>query len=62
MAGAVVAVFESTIAQYAVLAVFLPIIAGQGGNAGTQVLTIVVRSMALGDIPTRGSGRSSLRS
>ena len=54
MAGAVVAVFESTIAQYAVLAVFLPIIAGQGGNAGTQVLTIVVRSMALGDVPDRG--------
>ena len=54
MAGSVVAMFESTIAQYAVLAVFLPIIAGQGGNAGTQVLTIVVRSLALGDIPDDG--------
>jgi magnesium transporter len=54
LAGAVVAMFESTIAQYAVLAVFLPIIAGQGGNAGTQVLTIVVRSLALGDIPDSG--------
>lgn len=54
MAGAVVAMFESTIAQYAILAVFLPIIAGQGGNAGTQVLTIVVRSLALGDIPDNG--------
>lgn len=54
MAGSVVALFESTIAQYAVLAVFLPIIAGQGGNAGTQVLTIVVRSMALGDVPDKG--------
>jgi len=54
MAGSVVAIFESTIAQYAVLAVFLPIIAGQGGNAGTQVLTIVVRSLALGDVPDKG--------
>lgn len=54
LAGAVVAMFESTIAQYAVLAVFLPIIAGQGGNAGTQVLTIVVRSLALGDVPDKG--------
>lgn len=54
LAGAVIAMFESTIAQYAVLAVFLPIIAGQGGNAGTQVLTIVVRSLALGDVPDNG--------
>ncbi len=54
LAGSVVALFESTIAQYAVLAVFLPIIAGQGGNAGTQVLTIVVRSLALDDVPEKG--------
>lgn len=54
LAGSVVAMFESTIAQYAVLAVFLPIIAGQGGNAGTQVLTIVVRSLALGEVGAQG--------
>ncbi len=54
LAGGVVAMFEGTIAKYAVLAVFLPIIAGQGGNAGTQVLTIVVRSLALGDVPENG--------
>jgi magnesium transporter len=46
----VVSLFEETISQYAILAVFLPIVAGQGGNAGTQTLTIVVRSMALGEI------------
>jgi len=56
LAGSVVAMFEGTIAQYAVLAVFLPIIAGQGGNAGTQVLTIVVRSLALGEVPDNGRG------
>jgi magnesium transporter len=49
-AGWVVSLFESTIAKYAVLAVFLPIIAGQGGNAGTQTLTIMVRSIALGEL------------
>ena len=53
LAGWVVSLFESTIAKYAVLAVFLPIIAGQGGNAGTQTLTIMVRSIALGELPER---------
>jgi magnesium transporter len=52
-AGWVVSLFESTIAKYAVLAVFLPIIAGQGGNAGTQTLTIMVRSIALGELPEK---------
>jgi magnesium transporter len=53
LAGWVVSLFETTIAQYAVLAVFLPIIAGQGGNAGTQTLTIIVRSIALGEVPAK---------
>jgi magnesium transporter len=45
-----VAIFEGTIEKAAALAVFMPIIAGQGGNAGVQSITIVVRSMALGEI------------
>ena len=53
LAGWVVSLFESTIASYAALAIFLPIIAGQGGNAGTQTLTIIVRSIALGDLPEK---------
>ncbi|MFV0337822.1 MAG: magnesium transporter [Chthoniobacterales bacterium] len=57
LAGWVVSIFEPTIAKYAVLAVFLPIIAGQGGNAGTQTLTIMVRSMALGGIEGRQKRR-----
>ena len=56
LAGWVVSLFESTIAKYAVLAVFLPIIAGQGGNAGTQTLTIMVRSIALGELPEKQHG------
>ncbi len=53
LAGWVVSLFEPTISKYAVLAVFLPIIAGQGGNVGMQTLTIVVRSMALGEMEGR---------
>jgi magnesium transporter len=50
LASAVVAYFEGTISAAAVLAVFMPIVAGQGGNAGNQTMTIVVRSLALGEI------------
>ncbi len=53
LAGWVVSLFEPTIDKYAVLAVFLPIIASQGGNVGMQTLTIVVRSMALGEMEGR---------
>lgn len=50
MAASVVAFFEDTISRVAVLAAFMPIVAGQGGNAGNQTMTIVVRSMALGEM------------
>jgi len=50
LASGVIWFFESSIAQYAVLAILFPIVAGQGGNAGSQTLTIVVRSLALGEI------------
>jgi magnesium transporter len=50
LASIVVSMFDNTLAQAAWLAAFMPIVAGQGGNAGTQTLTIVVRSLALGEI------------
>jgi len=53
MASAVVSLFQDTIAQAAVLAAFMPIVAGQGGNAGTQTMTIIVRSLALKEIEPR---------
>lgn len=58
-AAAIVNLFESTIAQWTVLAVFLPIIAGQGGNAGTQTLTVIIRGMATGEI-SPGDGKKAL--
>ena len=54
-AAAVVNLFESTIAAIAMLAVFLPVVAGQGGIAGTQTVTLVVRGLALGEVaPNEG--------
>lgn len=59
LAGAVVGLFEATIKDFVVLAVFLPIIASQGGNAGMQTVTVIVRDMALGEI-SPGDGRKAL--
>lgn len=50
LAAATVALFESTLAQVVVLAVFLPVVAGQGGIGGTQTLTLIVRAIALGEL------------
>lgn len=50
IAAFVVSRFEHAIAQVAALAVFMPVIAGQGGNAGVQTSTIVVRALALEEI------------
>jgi len=50
MAGLVVALFEDLIARLAVLAVFLPVISGQGTNAGTQTLAVVLRGMIMREI------------
>jgi magnesium transporter len=49
-AAAIVAAFEDTIAKAAALAVFMPVVAGQGGNSGIQSITIVIRGLALGEI------------
>lgn len=58
-AAAVVGFFESTIAKWTALAVLLPVIAGQGGNAGMQTLTVIIRDMALGEL-SPGDGRKAL--
>jgi magnesium transporter len=50
LAAATVNLFESTIERLAALAVFMPIVAGMGGNAGIQTITLVVRSVALGEV------------
>jgi magnesium transporter len=53
LAAAVVGLFESTIAQFTALAVLLPVVAGQSGNAGAQALAVTMRGLALREISTR---------
>ena len=60
-AAAVVDAFEGTIERAAALAVFMPVIAGLGGNAGVQTITLVVRSLALGNVELRDVRRVLLR-
>ncbi len=49
-AAAVVGTFEHTIDQLVILAVFLPVLAGQSGNTGCQALAVVVRGLTLGEL------------
>jgi magnesium transporter len=57
IAASVVGLFEQTIAQVAILAVMMPIVAGMGGNAGTQTLTSVIRALALGIVSEANARR-----
>lgn len=50
MAAAVVGLFESTIAAVAILAAYMPVVAGMGGNAGTQAMAVTVRGISLGEV------------
>ncbi|RPE81008.1 magnesium transporter [Vulcaniibacterium tengchongense] len=50
LAASVVGQFEGTIDKLVALAVLMPIVAGMGGNAGTQVLALMVRGLALGQV------------
>lgn len=61
LAAGVISLFQQTIERLAVLAAFQSIVAGQGGNAGTQALTVVVRSLALGEIELRDAWRILLK-
>ncbi len=57
LAALVISLFESTIQKLVTLAVLLPVIAGQGGIGGTQTLTLVIRSISLGQMPPRRAFR-----
>ncbi|MGQ0528555.1 MAG: magnesium transporter [Panacagrimonas sp.] len=53
LAAAVVGIFENTIAQFTALAVLLPVVAGQSGNAGAQALAVTMRGLALREVTAR---------
>lgn len=50
VAAFVVGLFEQTLDRIVLLAVFLPVLAGQSGNTGCQALAVALRGMTLGDL------------
>jgi magnesium transporter len=50
LAAAVVGVFQDTIDRLVILALFLPVLAGQSGNTGCQALAVTLRGMTLGEL------------
>ncbi len=61
VAAFVVGLFEDTIAQVTVLAMFMPVVAGMGGNAATQTLTVIVRGIALGELTWANTRKALLK-
>lgn len=53
LAASVVGLFEDMIAKFTALAVLLPVVAGQSGNAGAQALAVTMRGLALREISGR---------
>ncbi len=60
MAAGVVTLFEDTISKFVLLASYMPIVAGMGGNTGTQTLAVMVRGIALGEIELKNCWRAVL--
>jgi len=50
LAAAVVGVFQDTLDRLVILALFLPVLAGQSGNTGCQALAVTLRGMTLGEL------------
>jgi magnesium transporter len=50
IAAAVVAFFQDTVDRLVILALFLPVLAGQSGNTGCQALAVTLRGMTLGEL------------
>ena len=61
VAASVVGLFQGEIGKYAVLAVLMPIVAGMGGNAGTQTLAVAVRALATNQLTESNTLRMFVR-
>lgn len=55
LAASVVGLFADTLKQFVILAMYMPIVAGMGGNAATQTLAVIVRGIAVGEITLKNS-------
>jgi len=58
LAAGMVGFFEDTIAAFTLLAVYMPVVAGMGGNAGTQSMAVTVRGLAFGQISLSTGSRA----
>jgi len=61
LAAITVGLFEDVISQVVALAAAMPIVAGMGGNAGTQTLSIVIRGIALGEVEDKNKWKLLLK-
>jgi magnesium transporter len=59
LAASVVGLFRDLIAEIVLLAIFMPVVAGMGGNAATQTLAVIVRGLAIGEL-TWSNARAAL--
>ena len=55
IAAAVVGIFQDTIDRVVILALFLPVLAGQSGNTGCQALAVTLRGMTIGELKPGGA-------
>jgi magnesium transporter len=58
VAASVVRLFSDAISQWVALAIFMPVVAGMGGNAATQTLAVIVRGIALGELTWANSRKA----
>ena len=61
LAGGVVALFNDTVETFVALAIFMPMIAGMGGNSSTQTLAVMIRGIAVGEINLKSSYSAIVR-
>ncbi|MBB6179516.1 magnesium transporter [Pseudorhizobium flavum] len=57
LAASVIGIFDATIEKIVALAVLMPIVAGMGGNAGSQTMTVTVRALATRSIDIHNAAR-----
>src|SRR3954469_1186542 len=55
LAAAVVGAFQGTLDRLVILAIFLPVLAGQSGNTGCQALAVTLRGITLGELEEGGA-------
>lgn len=58
LAAATIGLFEDTLSKFVLLAIYMPIVAGMGGNAATQTLAVQVRGIALRQIELKTAWRT----